>query len=57
MFALCKLSQGNEKSTAASQEEKALQYFAQLDTNTIKRLARLYKYDFEMFGYQYENYL
>ena len=51
------LSQGNEKSTAASQEEKALQYFAQLDTNTIKRLARLYKYDFEMFGYQYEKYI
>ena len=51
------LSQGNEKSTAASQEEQARQYFAQLDTNTIQRLARLYKYDFEMFGYEYGNYL
>ena len=42
-------------STRASQAERVRQYFAQLDTNTIRRLEQLYRFDFEMFGY--ENYL
>ena len=43
------------QSAGVSQEDKTRQYFAQLDMDTIESLVQLYKYDFEMFGYQ--NYL
>jgi len=36
--------------------DTALRYFQQLDINTRRRLFNIYKYDFILFGYDWEQY-
>ena len=46
------------RNTSESEKErKVINYFAQLDKKTLKRLYDMYKIDFEMFGYSLQPYV
>ena len=46
------------RNTSESEKDrKVIDYFAQLDKKTLKRLYDMYKIDFEMFGYSLQPYV
>ena len=48
---------GSHASSGGSTKELTEKYFTEININTARKLYRLYKVDFEMFGYSPEEYL
>ena len=45
------------KGGARNSVVKADRYFSRLTVDQVKKLYEIYKYDFQMFDYKYDNYL